>query len=127
VQPDQVQPEPLRPDQCQSQQPGTGTGSRPPPPTICTGTHPAQQIAPPAQTEGQSSSAPRAAALAFFFCLAFPPARPAGSAARHALGVVPPAAPGKSWKVPGERWTQYPDIAPTACTGKDQHRQRRTR
>ena len=25
-----------------------------------------------------------------FLCLAFPPARPAGSAARHALGVVPP-------------------------------------
>lgn len=36
------------------------------------------------------------------------------------------AAPGKSWKVPGERWAQYPDITPTACTGKDRHRQRRT-
>ena len=88
---ERCQPEPLRPDQCQHQQPGTGTGSRPPPPTICTGMHQAQQIAPPAQTEGQSSSAPRAAALAFFFCRAFtrlPPARPAGSAARHALGVA---------------------------------------
>lgn len=85
---ERCQLEPLRPDQCQRQHPGTGTGSRPPPPTICTGTHPAQQIAPPAQTEGQSSSAPRAAALAFFFCAAFPPARPAGSADRHALGVV---------------------------------------
>lgn len=74
VQPDQVQPEPLRPDQCRHQQPGTGTGSRPPPPTICTGTHPAQQIAPPVQTEGQSSSAPRAAALAFFFCPSSAPA-----------------------------------------------------
>ena len=63
-------------------------GEQTPPPTICTGTHPAQQIAPPVQTEGQSSSAQRAAALAFFFCAAFPPARPAGSAARHALGVV---------------------------------------
>lgn len=40
--------------------------------------------------------------------------------------VLPAAAPGKSWKVPGERWTQYPDIAPTTCTGKDKHRQRRT-
>ena len=88
---ERCQLEPLRPDQCQRQQPGTGTGSRPPPPTICTGTHPAQQIAPPVQTEGQSSSAPRAAALAFFFCRAFtrlPPARPAGSADRHALGVA---------------------------------------
>lgn len=66
-------------------------GEQTPPPTICTGTHPAQQIAPPVQTEGQSSSAPRAAALAFFFCLAFtrlPLARPAGSADRHALGVA---------------------------------------
>ena len=88
LQPDQVQPEPLTLDQCQRQQPGTGTGSRPPPPAICTGMHQAQQIAPPVQTEGQSSSAQRAAALAFFFCAAFPPARPAGSAARHALGVV---------------------------------------
>lgn len=64
---ERCQLEPLRPDQCQRQQPGTGTGSRPPPPTICTGMHPAQQIAPPVQTEGQSSSAQRAAALAFFF------------------------------------------------------------
>ena len=40
---------------------------------------------------------------------------------------LPAAAPGKSWKVPGERWTQCMDIAPTTCTGKDQHRQRRTR
>ena len=91
-------------------------GEQTPPPTICTGMHPAQQIAPPVQTEGQSSSAPRAAALAFFFCLAFtrlPLDRPAGSADRHALGVVavatmttpaprsrsrshrPPPAPGK--------------------------------
>ena len=67
---ERCQLEPLRPDQCQRQQPGTGTGSRPPPPTICTGTHTAQQITPPVQTEGQSSSAPRAAALAFFFCAA---------------------------------------------------------
>lgn len=71
---ERCQLEPLRPDQCQHQQPGTGTGSRPPPPTICTGTHPAQQIAPPVQTEGQSSSAPRAAALAFFFCPSSAPA-----------------------------------------------------
>lgn len=68
---ERCQLEPLRLDQ--RQHPGTGTGSRPPPPTICTGTHPAQQIAPQVQTEGQSSSAQRAAALAFFFCLAFPP------------------------------------------------------
>ena len=102
-------------------------GEQTPPPTICTGTHPAQQIAPPAQTEGQSSSAPRAAALAFFFCAAFPPARPAGSAARHALGVVPPR--GKAGKYPGSAghsaWILRPPPAPgrisTASAAPDDH------
>lgn len=124
---ERCQLEPLRPDQCQRQQPGTGTGSRPPPPTICTGMHPAQQIAPPVQTEGQSSSAPRAAALAFFFCAAFPPARPAGSAARHALGVVPSR--GKAGKYPGSAghsaWILRPPPAPgrisTASAAPDDH------
>ena len=112
---ERCQLEPLRPDQCQRQQPGTGTGSRPPPPTICTGTHPAQQIAPPVQTEDQSSSAPRAAALAFSFA---PPSRLPGLSDQQpgARWVLSAAAPGKSWKVPGERWTQYPDITPTTCT-----------
>lgn len=123
---ERCQLEPLRPDQCQRQQPGTGTGSRPPPPTICTGMHPAQQIAPPAQTEGQSSSAPRAAALAFFFCPSSAPAacQPCRISSPARAGRC--VAPGKSWKVPGERWTQCTDITPTTCTGKDQHRQRRT-
>lgn len=124
---ERCQLEPLRPDQCQHQQPGTGTGSRPPPPTICTGTHPAQKIAPPVQTEGQSSSAPRAAALAFFFCAALPPARPAGSADRHALGVVPPR--GKAGKYPGSAghsaWILRPPPAPgrisNASAAPDDH------
>ena len=102
-------------------------GEQTPPPTICTGTHPAQQIAPPVQTEGQSSSARRAAALAFFFCAAFPPARPAGSAARHALGVVPPR--GKAGKYPGSAgrstWILRPPPAPggisTASAAPDDH------
>lgn len=123
---ERCQLEPLRPDQCQHQQPGTGTGSRPPPPTICTGTHPAQQIAPPVQIEGQSSSAPRAAALAFFFCPSSAPAACPACRISSSARAGCCAAPGKSWKVPGERWAQYPDITPTACTGKDQHRQRRT-
>lgn len=121
---ERCQLEPLHPDQCQHQQPGTGTGSRPPPPTICTGTHPAQQIAPPAQTEGQSSSAPRAAALAFFFCAAFPPARPAGSAARHALGVA--AAATMTTPAPRSRSRSHrPPPAPgrisTASAAPDDH------
>lgn len=116
---ERCQLEPLRPDQCQCQQPGTGTGNRPPPPTICTGTHPAQQIAPPVQTEGQSSSAPRAAALAFFFCRAFtrlPPARPAGSAARHALGVAPPR--GKAGKYPGSAGRSTRILRPPPAPGR---------
>lgn len=78
------------------------------------------------QTEGQSSSAQRAAALAFFFAL---PSRLPGLPDQQpgTRWVLSAAAPGKSWKVPGERWTQCMDIAPTTCTGKDQHRQRRTR
>ena len=145
---ERCQLEPLRPDQCRHQQPGTGTGSRPPPPTICTGMHPAQQIAPPVQTEGQSSSAPRAAALAFFFCAAcrlpaFPPARPAGSADRHALGVAavatmttpaprsrsrshrPPPAPGRISTASAAPMTPQP-ISCTACplpTASSQQRQ----
>lgn len=79
------------------------------------------------QTEGQSSSAPRAAALAFFFCAAFPPARPAGSAARHALGVVPSR--GKAGKYPGSAghsaWILRPPPAPgrisTASAAHDDH------
>lgn len=123
---ERCQPEPLRPDQCQHQQPGTGTGSRSPPPTICTGTHPAQQIAPPAQTEGQSSSAPRAAALAFFFCPSSTPCRLPG---------LPDQQPGTRWVLcrPGEKLESDRGALDTAhgyCattyTGKDQHRQRRT-
>ena len=101
-------------------------GEQTPPPTICTGTHTAQQITPPVQTEGQSSSAPRAAALAFFFCPSSSPAACPACRISSPARAGRCAAPGKSWKVPGERWTQCMDIAPTTCTGKDQHRQRRT-
>ena len=63
-------------------------------------------------------------ALAFFFC---PSSRLPGLPDQQpgTRWVLSAAAPGKSWKVPGERWTRYPDIAPTTCTGKDRHRQRR--
>ena len=120
---ERCQLEPLRPDQCQRRQPGTGTGSRSTPPTICTGTHPAQQIAPPVQTEGQSSSAPRAAALAFFFCLAFTPAT------CPACRISSPARAGCCRRCHDDHASAPPpqQIAPpAACTGKNQHRQRRT-
>ena len=101
----------------------TGTASRSAPPPAPGRTPP--EPLPPVQTKGQSSSAPRAAALAFSFA---PPSRLPGLPDQQpgARWVLSAAAPGKSWKVPGERWTQYPDITPTTCTGKDQHRQRRT-
>lgn len=117
---ERCQLEPLRPDQCQRQQPGTGTGSRPPPPTICTGTHPAQQVAPPAQTEGQSSSAPRAAALAFFFCSTFPPAAcPAcriSSPARAGCCRRPPR--GKAGKYPGSAGHSTRILRPPPAPGR---------
>ena len=104
-------------------------GEQTPPPTICTGTHPAQQIAPPVQTEGQSSSAPRAAALAFFFCRAFtrlPPARPAGSADRHTLGVVAVAtmttpAPRSRSRSRSRRPPPAPGRISTASAAPDDH------
>ena len=123
---ERCQLEPLRLDQCQ-QRTGTGTGSRPPPPTICTGMHPAQQIAPPAQTKGQSSSAQRAAALAFFFCRAFtrlPPARPAGSADRHALGVAAVATmttPAHRRRSRSHRLPPAPGRISTASAAPDDH------
>lgn len=124
---ERCQLEPLRPDQCQRQQPGTGTGSRSQPPTICTGTHPAQQIAPPVQTEGQSSSAPRAAALAFFFCLAFPPAacQPCRISSPARAGccaaVVPMTTPAHRSRSRSRRLPPAPGRISTASAAPDDH------
>ena len=124
---ERCQLEPLRPDQCQRQQPGTGTGSRPPPPTICTGMHPAQQIAPPVQTEGQSSSAPRAAALAFFFCPSSTPAAcPAcriSSPARagRCAAVVPMTTPAHRSRSRSHRPQPAPGRISAASAAPDDH------
>lgn len=64
----------------------TGTASRSAPPPAPGRTPP--EPLPPVQTKGQSSSARRAVCPGLFLLPIFPPARPAGSAARHALGVV---------------------------------------
>lgn len=94
---------------------------RPPPAPGCT----RRSTTTPAQTKGQSSSAHRAACPGLFLLPIFQPCRLPD---QHpgTRWVLSAAAPGKSWKVPGERWAQYLDIAPTTCTGMDQHRQRRT-
>lgn len=124
---ERCQLEPLRPDQCRHQQPGTGTGSRPPPPTICTGTHPAQQIAPPVQTEGQSSSAPRAAALAFFFCPSSAPAacQPCRISSPARAGccaaVVPMTTPAHRSRSRSHRPPPAPGRISTASAAPDDH------
>lgn len=84
--------------------------------------------APPRQRRPKARAAAHTAppALAFFFCPSSSPAACPACRISSPARAGRCAAPGKSWKVPGERWAQYPDITPTACTGKDQHRQRRT-
>lgn len=102
-------------------------GEQTPPPTICTGTHPAQQIAPPVQTEGQSSSAPRAAALAFFFCPSSSPAAcPAcriSSPARagHCAAVVPMTTPAHRSRSRSHRLLPAPGRISTASAAPDDH------
>lgn len=124
---ERCQLEPLRPDQCQRQHPGTGTGSRPRRPRYAPGRtrrsrshrqcrQKARAAAHHAPPPWPFSFAPTFTPTACPVCRISSPAR-----AGHC------AAPGKSWKVPGERWAQYPNIAPTTCTGNDQRRQRRTR
>ena len=123
---ERCQLEPLRPDRCRHQQPGTGTGSRPPP-TICTGTHPAQQIAPPVQTEGQSSSAQRAAALAFFFCPSSAPAacQPCRISSPARAGccaaVVPMTTPAHRSRSRSHRPPPAPGRISTASAAPDDH------
>lgn len=97
-------------------------------PTTGTGTHPAGTIAASADQRPEQQRTPRRLPWPFSFAAPSPACHLPGlpdqqPGARWALSA---AAPGKSWKVPGERWTQCMDIAPTTCTGKDQHRQRRT-
>lgn len=113
---ERCQLEPLRPDQ--RQHPGTGTGSRPPPPTICTGTHPAQHHHASADQRPEQQRTPRRLPWPFSFAHlpALPPARPAGSAARHALGVAPPR--GKAGKYPGSAGRSTRILRPPPAPGR---------
>ena len=112
---ERCQLEPLRPDQCQRQQPGTGTGSRPRRPRYAPGCTRRSRSHRQCRPKARAAAHAAPSALAFFFCAAFPPARTAGSAARRALGVVG-SRPGEKLESTRERWTQYPDITPTTCT-----------
>ena len=87
---ERCQLEPLRPDQCRHQKPGTGTGSRPRRPRYAPG-HTRRS-----RSHRQCRQKARAAAhhapppwpFSFAHLPRLPPARPTGSAARHALGVA---------------------------------------
>lgn len=125
VQPDQVQPEPLRPDQCQRQQPGTGTGSRPHRPRYAPGC--TRRSRSHRQCRQKARAAAHHAPPPWPFSFAAP------SLACHLPG-LPDQQPGARWvlcrRCPDDHASapQPQQIAPpTACTGKDQHRQRRTR
>ncbi len=124
---ERCQLEPLRPDQCQRQQPGTGTGSRPPPPTICTGMHPAQQIATASTDQRpEQQRTPRRLPWPFSFAHLprLPPARPAGSAARRALGVAAAATmttPAHRSRSRSHRLPPAPGRISTASAAPDDH------
>ena len=93
----------------------TGTASRSaPPPTP--GRTPPEPL-PPVQTKGQSSSARRAVCPGLFLA---PPSRLPGLPDQQpgTRWVLSAAAPGKSWKVPGERWTRYPELRQPPAPGR---------
>lgn len=126
---ERCQLEPLRPDQCQHQQPGTGTGSRPPPPTTCTGMHPAQHHHASADQRPEQQRTPRRLPWPFSFAHlpALPPARPAGSAARHALGVAAVATmttPAHRRRSRSHRPPPAPGRISTASAAPDDHASR---
>lgn len=54
--------------------PGTGTGRRSPPPTTCTGMHPAQRITTASTDKARAAAHTAPPALAFFFCPSSTPA-----------------------------------------------------
>jgi hypothetical protein len=123
---ERCQLEPLRPDQCQRQQPGTGTGSRSPPPTICTGTHPAQHHHASAdqRPEQQRTKRRRPGLFLLRRLPAFLSARPAGSAARHALGVAAVATmttPAHRRRSRSHRLPPAPGRISTASAAPDDH------
>lgn len=126
---ERCQLEPLRPDQCQRQQPGTGTGSRPRRPRYAPGCTRRSRSHRKCRQKARAAAhnAPPPWPFSFAAPSRLPPARPAGSAARHALGVVPPR--GKAGKYPGSAgrstWILRPQPAPgrisTASAAPDDH------
>lgn len=130
---ERCQLEPLRPDQCRRQQPGTGTGNRPRRPRYAPGCTRRSRSHRQCRQKARATAhhAPPPWPFSFALPSRLPPARPAGSAARHALGVVPPR--GKAGKYPGSAgrsaWILRPPPAPgrisTASAAPDDHASRR--
>lgn len=126
---ERCQLEPLRPDQCRHQQPGTGTGSRPRRPRYAPGCTRRSRSHRQCRQKARAAAhhAPPPWPFSFALPSRLPPARPAGSAARHALGVVSPR--GKTGKYPGSAgrsaWILRPPPAPgrisTASAAPDDH------
>ena len=126
---DQVQPEPLRLDQCQRQQPGTGTGSRPPPPTAHHLHRDAPGAAPPRQRRPKARAAAHTAppALAFFFCpssapAACPPCRISSPArAGRCAAVATMTTPAHRRRSRSHRLPPAPGRISTASAAPDDH------
>lgn len=112
---ERCQLEPLHPDQCQRQQPGTGTGSRPRRPRYAPGRTRRSRSHRQCRQKARAAAhnAPPPWPFSFAPPSRLPPARPAGSAARHALGVVPPPDDHASAPRPQQ-------IAPPTCTACQQ-------
>lgn len=92
---ERCQLEPLRPDQCRHQHPGTGTGSSPRRPRYAPGRTRRSRSHRQRRQKARAAAhhAPPPWPFSFAHLPRLPPARPAGSAARHALGVAPPLSP----------------------------------
>lgn len=102
-----------------SRSPAPEQGNSPPPPTACTRSGPAQQYHhASADQRPEQQRTPRRLPWPFSFAHlpALPPARPAGSAARHALGIAPPR--GKAGKYPGSAGRSTRILRPPPAPGR---------
>ena len=123
---ERCQLEPLRPDQCQCQQPGTGTGSRPRRPRYAPGCTRRSRSHRQCRQKARAAAhhAPPPWPFSFAAPSRLPPARPAGSAARHALGVAAVATmttPAHRRRSRSHRLPPAPGRISTASAAPDDH------
>lgn len=123
---ERCQLEPLRPDQCRHQQPGTGTGSRPRRPRYAPGCTRRSRSHRQCRQKARAAAhhAPPPWPFSFAAPSRLPPARPAGSAARHALGVAAVATmttPAHRRRSRSHRLPPAPGRISTASAAPDDH------